>query len=103
LVEYINSNQICALEADNNYTQIFTFESKKFLASKTLSDVEKLLKETNQFIRIHRSICVNIKFITSYSKKEPFDITMANGSVYEISRRKKGEVLAVLKGLEISF
>lgn len=101
LVEYINSNQICALEADNNYTQIFTLESKKYLASKTLSDIEGLLKETNQFIRIHRSICVNTKFISSYSKTEPFEITMANGNVYEISRRKKGEVLAILKGLEI--
>jgi two-component system LytT family response regulator len=102
LVEYINSNQICALEADNNYTQIFTLESKKYLASKTLSDIEELLKETNQFIRIHRSICVNTRFISSYSKTEPFEITMANGNVYEISRRKKGEVLATLKGMEIS-
>lgn len=102
LVEYINSSQICSLEADNNYTQIFTLESKKYLASKTLSDIEELLKETNQFIRIHRSVCVNTKFISSYSKTEPFEITMVNGNVYEISRRKKGEVLGVLKGMEDS-
>ncbi len=101
LVEYINSNQICALEADNNYTQIFTLESKKYLASKTLCDIEEILKETNQFIRIHRSICVNTKFISNYSKTEPFEITMANGNVYEISRRKKGEVLGVLKRMEL--
>lgn len=101
LVEYIDSSTICALEADNNYTQIFTLESKKYLASKTLRDIEEILKETNQFIRIHRSICVNTKCISSYSKTEPFEITMVNGNVYEISRRKKGEILAVLKGLEI--
>ena len=103
LVEYINSNQICSIEADNNYTQIFTLESKKYLASKTLSDIDELLKANNQFIRIHRSICVNTKFISSYSKTEPFEISMANGNVYEISRRKKGEVLGVLKGLEVSL
>ena len=102
LVEYINSNQICSIEADNNYTQIFTLESKKYLASKTLSDIEELLKVTNQFVRIHRSICVNTKFISSYSKTEPFEVTMMNGNVYEISRRKKGEVLSILKGLEVT-
>ena len=101
LVEYINSNQICALEADNNYTLIYTAENKKYIASKTLSDIEGLLKETNHFIRIHRGICINSKFIVSYSKNEPFEIFMTNGNVYEISRRKKAEVLTVLKGFGI--
>ena len=101
IVEYINSNQICALEADNNYTFIYTQENKKYIASKTLRDIEDILKENNHFIRIHRGICINVKFIVSYSKSEPFEISMANGNTYEISRRKKAEVLSILKGFGI--
>jgi two-component system, LytTR family, response regulator len=101
VVEYINSTQICALEANNNYTQLVMLNGKHYIASKTLSDVEELLKDTNHFIRIHRSVCINTTFISNYSKSEPFEITLKNGSTYEISRRKRGEILAILKGMEI--
>jgi two-component system LytT family response regulator len=100
VVQYLNSSTICSLEAENNYSQIFTLEEKKYMASKTLGDMEDLLKDTNHFIRIHRSIIINTKFITSYSKSEPFCVTLANGKTYEISRRKKSEVLAFLKNKE---
>ena len=100
-VEYINSNQITSLVADDNYTQLFTIENKKYIVTKTLSEIESLLKETNHFLRIHRSICINTKHISSYSKSDPCEITMTNGLLYEISRRKKAEVLALLKGLKI--
>jgi two-component system, LytTR family, response regulator len=99
VVEYINSTQICALEADNNYTQITTLNGKSYIASKTLSEVEETLKPTNDFVRIHRSVCVNTKLISTYSKSEPFEITLKNDKVYEISRRKKREILSILKGL----
>ncbi len=101
-VEYVNSTQIVSLEAENNYTQLVTDENKKYIVTKTLSEIESLLKETNHFLRIHRGICINTKHISSYTKSEPCEITMTNGLLYEISRRKKAEVLASLKGLKIS-
>lgn len=99
-VEYISSSQICTLKADSNYTEILTSENKKYITAKTLSDLEEILKATKQFIRIHRSIVINSKYISSYSKTEPFYLSINNGASYEISRRKKGEVLAFLKTME---
>jgi len=40
---------------------------------------------------------MNAKHIKEYSKGEPCFITMLNGTTFEVSRRKKQEVLEKLK------
>lgn len=96
-VEYVRSSEITSLQAEDNYTQIFTSDGKNFLASKTLGDFEELLNDTPSFIRIHRSVIVNVNHVLTYSKKIPYIVEMNDGSSFEISRRKRVEVIAILK------
>lgn len=96
-VAYISSNEICSLIAQDNYTQIITSENKNYTASKTLGSIETELAKTGHFIRIHRSILINVRKIVSYTKSDPCTIKLSNGSDYEVSRRKKGEILIWLK------
>jgi hypothetical protein len=50
-------------------------------------------------IRINKSTYINAYEIKSYSKGMVCDITLSDGSVYEISRRKKSSVLEAIKTL----
>lgn len=95
-VECIQVSDIISLQAQDNYTQITTFNGKNYLASKTLGDFEEMLKEISNFIRIHRSVIINKNYILTYSKKIPYIIEMNDGSSFEISRRKRVEVIAIL-------
>lgn len=97
VVVNINSNEIISLIAFNNYSKIVTVHGKNYISSKTLGDLEIVLKEDINFIRIHRSIIINTNFIENYSKTPPFNIKMKDGTLFEISRRRKTDVLKHLK------
>ena len=57
----INMSEIIYIQADDNYSKIFT-SSKKHLVSYTLKKVTEKLLHTN-LIRIHRSFIINTNFI----------------------------------------
>ena len=97
IVENVSSLDISSLVAQSNYTDIYMQDGKKLISSKTLGELEELLKEDSNFVRIHRSVIVNTKFVLNYAKVPPLFITMKDGVTYEISRRKKSEVLNHLK------
>ncbi|MBN3582791.1 LytTR family transcriptional regulator DNA-binding domain-containing protein [Algoriphagus aestuarii] len=54
-------SEIIYLEADANYTQVYT-EEKKFVVRSTLKDLEQKLNP-NQFARIHKSYLINLEAI----------------------------------------
>jgi two-component system, LytTR family, response regulator len=95
-VFYIKLSEINYLEAESNYTKIYTNIGEWFIHSKTLKYFEDLLSQTNHFFRITRSHIVNIRQIRAYTKSEPYLITLSNGIELEISRRKKGELLRIM-------
>lgn len=86
--EFIEINEIVRLEADGRYTRIFLTTSKKILICKNLKEFETLLEEHN-FFRTHHSHLVNMKYVKSYSKSEGGFLTMRDGDLVPISRRKK--------------
>lgn len=98
-VQNINAKTIISLEAQNNYTLITTVDGQKHLVSKVLNDVEELLSPLKIFIRIHRSVVVNSAYVKTYSKIAPYTITLTNETEYEISRRRRAEILDVLKNV----
>ena len=59
---YINANDICYLQADNNSTDIHLASGEMITAFKTLKHFEGVLKYP--FIRIHNSYIVNIDFVS---------------------------------------
>ena len=96
-VRFVNINEILYFEADGNYTNIETKNGEKFISSKNLKEFESMLEGIQQFIRVNKSAIVNIKRIVSYSKTEPYVLSLVNNKEYEISRRKRNEVLERLK------
>jgi two-component system LytT family response regulator len=93
-VKFIKLSDIICLEADDNYTRIFTNDNQKYTPARVLKDFEEFLAKHENFIRISKKAIVNINYITEYSKGEPHILFLKNGKEYEVSRRKKTELIS---------
>lgn len=91
---YVPIEEIIRLEADGNYTYIHRSGSKSYYSAKTLKEYDDLLLGS-KFIRVHRSHLVNIEHIVSYDKQGL--LSMSDGSIVEVSRRKRDFVQETLK------
>lgn len=96
-VRFVSIGDIVFFEANGNYTAIETHEGEKFISSKNLKEFEEMLEGEAQFIRVNKSVIVNIKRIASYSKTEPYILTLGKDKEVEISRRKRNEVFERIK------
>jgi len=92
LVKKLDPEEIQYVIADGAYSNIFV-SGTSYSISKTLKDLETLYLGNKNFIRINRGIVVNGDFIKEYTKGAYFSITMRDNRVFEVSRRKKAEVL----------
>jgi two-component system LytT family response regulator len=98
-VQFVDIDQIAYIQADRNYCEVITSNNERLVSSKTLLDYEQLLQHYSNFLRINKSVMINIRFIREYTKGSTCFIYMKNGSEeLEVSRRKKGEILQFLKG-----
>ncbi len=88
-VHYIKLSEIIYMEAISNYTKFVLQNNENFISSKTLKYFEDIFAEKSYFMRISRSIVINIHQVKSYTKVEPFHVYLSNGEVFEISRRRK--------------
>lgn len=88
---------ISHINAVDNYCEIITFSHEKFTTPRLLKEFEIYLEDVSSFIRINRSIIVNVAYIKSYTKDFPCFIEMKTGEEFEISRRKKTEILSQLE------
>jgi len=98
-LRFINLKDIVRCEADNNYTHFFLNSGEDILVTKTLKEYEDSLSGLD-FIRVHQSHLVNIKFIDRYIKGDGGTIIMVDGSEVEVSRRRKEEFLNLMMGKE---
>ena len=96
-VKLVSTNNIVYIEADGRYCNIMTNNQESYYTAKYLKDFEEYFGEQSTFVRIHKSCLLNISHIKGYSKGEPCMIEMLNGSTFEVSRRKKQEVLEKVK------
>jgi two-component system, LytTR family, response regulator len=96
-VKLIDSEKIVSIEASGSYCHIVTCDNERYILAKYIKDFEEYLDGIPNFIRIHKSCLLNLKHMVKYSKGEPCIIEMNNGQSFEVSRRKKQEVLEKLK------
>lgn len=90
-------NDILSIQSTDGYTLITTFtQQNKFISSKKLVDYEFIMDENKNFIRLNKSIYININAIKSYTKGQICVVTLINDEVFEVSRRKKTEILEIL-------
>lgn len=98
-VLFIHIDDILSIETIIDTAEIKTINNQIYYSSKGIKDFENLLKDHVSFIRISRSTLLNSNFIVSYSKGETCIVELQNGQNFEISRRKKSEVLEKIKSL----
>jgi two-component system LytT family response regulator len=96
-VIYLNTDDIVSLQADGRYTRIALSNGHNHVITKTIKMIELVLPDTTSFLRINRSVILNVSYVHEYSKSEPYTVMLKNGSSFEVSRRKRKEILAELK------
>lgn len=99
-IHIIQLSEIVRLEAVSNYTKFFLSDGKQLLVSKTMGEYEELLLQNN-FFRIHRSHIINLRYLRTFHKNEAGTVELRDGTVLEVSDRKKKELLQRLS--DISF
>ncbi|MEO6723019.1 MAG: LytTR family DNA-binding domain-containing protein [Ferruginibacter sp.] len=91
---YFSPEHIVRLKSSSSYTNIYFTNRKPILASKVLKEFEEELAPFG-FLRTHKSHLVNRKYVAHVAPDG--NIIMNDDSRAEISRRKKTEVLKLLK------
>ena len=95
-LHFFNPMEIIRLEANSNYTNIYFTTHPKLVASKTLKEFEDMLPVPT-FFRVHHSAIINMHFVRRYIKGDGGMIEMNDGTLVDISRRKKEEFLERLQ------
>lgn len=88
---------ICCI-AHSNYTDIYLEHNKKITVAKTLKEMESILHNYAQFIRIHQSNIINTNKISNLIKSDNnLSVRLCNDMELAVSRSKKDQLLEYLK------
>jgi len=93
----LNINYIVSVEAKGGTCEIKLDDGRSYYSSKELKLFEEILEKAGNFIRINKSVIINTDYIVSYSKGDICSLEVQNDTFYEVSRRKKSEVLNRIK------
>jgi two-component system, LytTR family, response regulator len=98
-VMVVNVQDIAYIEAHTDFCRIELTDNSRYTSSKSLKLFEHLLQQTELFIRVNKSVLLNINQIKSYTKGELCEIQLRTGQFFEVSRRKKSEIISYLKAM----
>jgi two-component system, LytTR family, response regulator len=90
--DVIKLEDIIRIEADGNYSRIYTTNGTRFLSSKSLKKFEQYL-ENEFFVRIHHSHIVNLYQIEKLNLKGESEVILKNGEHLPVSFRKRQDVI----------
>ncbi len=96
LIETIN---ILRMEADSNYTHVYTNDKKKLTVSRTLKELENLVPPEN-FLRVHSAHLVNLNKVEKYIKGDGGYLVLSDATTVPVSRANKS---ALLQKLNLKF
>jgi two-component system, LytTR family, response regulator len=96
---YLMVADIIRVESDGSYSTFYTSDGKKYMVSKNLKEYEDVLP-VKEFFRSHKSHLINIKKVKKFLRTDGFFVEMEDGSMVEISRRKKDEFLILMNEQE---
>ncbi len=91
---FYKPEDIIRLEGEGNYTKFFFADKTSLLVTYTLKNYEDVLINYG-FLRVHKSHLVNKMHVTRYMPDGL--LTMTDESKVEVSRRRREEVLELLK------
>lgn len=96
-MEFIPIKNILHIESSSNYSKLYLNESKVITVTKLLKDFEDMLLPY-RFYRIHHSHLINLNYIQKYLKADGGQVLMQDGTLIDVSRRKKDEFLKIITG-----
>jgi two-component system LytT family response regulator len=91
----IEIDSIIMIESDSSYSNIHTL-NRRIKISKNLRYVEALLKNHNEFARVHRRYIVNINYISHLKRGMHSLLTLMNGHSIPISVNEKSNLFTLL-------
>lgn len=91
--ELIPAGEVVRCEASDNYTHFFLRNHQKIIVCRTLKEIEEQLQPFKTFVRVHHSSLINLNEVMKYTKGDGGFLTMSDGSVVNVSRRKKEELM----------
>lgn len=94
-VYFVDKTNIVKIEAMSNYSTFYLNDKKKIIVSKTLKEYENVLDET-YFMRINRSVIVNLNYIVKYRKGDGGTLEMLGGDELEVSSSRKEMLMNLL-------
>lgn len=95
-LDIIKIKDIKRCEASDVYTIFHMVDDKKYMASKSLNNYEKLLDDIH-FFRIHSKHLINMQYIKNYVKGKGGYVILEQGDELEVSVRKKMDFMNRLK------
>lgn len=102
-VVLLDLKEVVSIQSDNGYSVFRNFKNEKFVSSKQLSSYEFIIDKYPNFVKINKSVYINLNYLKSYSKGLICVITLDNRESFEVSRRKKSEILALLDEKKCNF
>lgn len=94
--QVIELDDILYAESSGNYTNIYFANQKMVCTSKPMHEYEALLEDAG-FVRIHKSVLVNLLHVKEYLRGEGGSVILSNGHEVEVARRKKDMLIAKMK------
>jgi two-component system LytT family response regulator len=91
---FLTPSEIVRLEGEGNYTRFFMHSGQKHISSKTIKEYADILTGHN-FIRIHKSHCVNKSYVVQYLKEGA--VVLEDKTLLPVSRQRKQEVATQLR------
>jgi two-component system LytT family response regulator len=67
-IQFVEIDTIMFFEAEGAYTKVYMNNGEIYTASKGLKYFENILKDYDQFFRLHKSYMVNLTFVKEYIK-----------------------------------
>jgi two-component system, LytTR family, response regulator len=95
-IQFVSVDNIVKIEAKGNYVIAYLNSGQKVNAIKTLGDIEELLPPS-QFIRVHNSWIIHLKYIKKYFRGKNGYIQLDDDTIVPVSIRKKGDFLDIIE------
>jgi two-component system, LytTR family, response regulator len=90
---FIPVPEITYLHAKGSYTDVHLHNGEIHTTGRTIKDYEDMLSQ-DTFCRVHHSYLINVNHIKKYSKGRGGLIEMEDGTIIEVSIRRKEEFLS---------
>jgi two-component system LytT family response regulator len=97
-VVFVKQEDIIRIEGEGSYSVFHTTTRDRYVSSRNLKEFEDLLPG-QPFFRIHKSHIININKVRKYLKTDGHYVEMEDGTVLEVARRRKENLLQMINAL----